>query len=185
VIRYPLQCGVGIDELRRRRRPPGRDVSLLPVEGGELAPSFGEHFGRGVDAGDFGTREGIGEDLRQMARTAAEVVDGGVLGLGDAGDEIEAGAKANVGVAEVGLWFPGGHRDRKKSYHRKSRRSRSAITLQLHEEALCAIELHHFEAVFGADFVFHAIEMILDRLFGKREVIRDFLVGESLCDQGD
>ena len=110
-----MQGGVGVDELRRRGRAPGTDVRLLPVEGGELASSFGEHFGRGIDAGDFGIRESIGEDSRQMAGAAAEVVNCGVVGFGDAGDQIDAGAKANVGVAKVSLRFPGGHRGRQKS----------------------------------------------------------------------
>ena len=53
------------------------------------------------------------------------------------------------------------------------------------EESLRTIELHHFEAVFGADFVLHAIEVVFDRLFGKREMISDFLVSQTLRDQGN
>src|ERR1700687_1342053 len=113
----PLQGGIGVDEIGRSCRVPRADVRLLPREGGKLATRFGEHFGRGVEADDTGFGKGVGENAGQVARAAAEVVDGGVFAFGDAGHEIEARAKADVGVAEVSLRFPGSHSGEKKSYH--------------------------------------------------------------------
>ena len=43
-----------------------------------------------------------------------------------------------------------------------------------------AIELDDLEAVFRANFVFHAIQVILDRLFGEGKVIGNFFIGKSL-----
>jgi hypothetical protein len=75
MVRNPLQGGVGIDEIGRRCRMPRTDVGLLPREGRELAASFGEHFGRRIDAGDFGIGEGVREEAGQVAGAATEVVD--------------------------------------------------------------------------------------------------------------
>ena len=89
------------------------------------------------------------------------------------GDEIEARAKADISVSKVSLRLPSGHGGQQKSYHRRCVKLRDR---ESDEKSLRAIELHHFQAVLSADFMFHAIEVILDGLFGKREVIRDLLV---------
>ena len=41
------------------------------------------------------------------------------------------------------------------------------------------------ESVVGADFLLHAVQVVLRRLFGKAEVIGDFLVGEAFGDERD
>ena len=174
-----MQGGVGIDEVRRSGRSPSGDVALLPADSCKLSTGFGEHFRRGIDAYHLGIGERVGQDASQMASAAAEIVDCRVFDLGDAGDEIKAGAKADVGVAKVSLRLPSSHS------------VREIIALQVaqvpdtgsNEEALRAIELHHLQAVFGADFVLHAIEVILDGLLGERKMIGDFLVGETLRNQ--
>ncbi len=76
--------------------------------------------------------------------------------------------------------LPSSHSGKRKSYHCHSG---SHGRTNSNEETLGAVELHHFEAVFGADLVLHAVQMILDSLFGQGEVIGDFLVGQSLCNQ--
>ena len=48
----------------------------------------------------------------------------------------------------------GSHSGKKKSYHYPFKR---LLTGKSDEETLSPIELHHFEAVFGADFVLHAV----------------------------
>jgi hypothetical protein len=48
----------------------------------------------------------------------------------------------------------------------------------LDHEALGAADLDDAEAVTGADFLLHAVEMIFHGLLGKAEAVRDFLVGE-------
>jgi hypothetical protein len=56
---------------------------------------------------------------------------------------------------------------------------------QSDEEPLGPIELHYFQAILGANFVLHAIEVVLHSLFGKRKMIGNFLIGEPLRDQGN
>src|ERR1700737_1858344 len=114
MVRTPLQRGVGIDEFRRSWRVPRADVSLLPVQRRKLAASFGEHFWRGIDASYLGVGKGIGEDAGQVAGATTEIVDCGIFRFWDAGDEIEAGAKANVGIAKVSLRLPSGHSGQKE-----------------------------------------------------------------------
>jgi hypothetical protein len=58
-------------------------------------------------------------------------------------------------------------------------------TLRSHEERMRAIELNDVEAVVSADFVLHAVHVVLDGLLGKREVVGDFFVGEALSEQRD
>jgi len=48
---------------------------MLPRERRELAASFCEHFGRRIDADDFGIKECVGEDARQVTSAATEVAD--------------------------------------------------------------------------------------------------------------
>ena len=45
------------------------------------------------------------------------------------------------------------------------------------------VELDHFQAVFGTDFVLHAVEVIFHRLFGDEQFLADFFVTEALRDQ--
>src|SRR5258705_2120844 len=160
----PLQGGIDIDEIRRSGRTPRANVSLLPGNSRKFAASIGEHFRRGIDANDLGLGEGIGEDPGQVAGAGAEIIDCGVSKLGDAREKIEARAKADISVSKVSLRLPSGHRGQPKSYHCRSAKLRTAKS---DEKSLRAIELHHFQAVLSADLMFHAIEVILDGLFGK------------------
>ena len=48
-----------------------------------------------------------------------------------------------------------------------------------------AADVDDAEAVVGADFVLHAVEVIFYGLFGEREVVGDFLVGEAAGDEWD
>src|SRR5258708_1295430 len=116
MVGHPLQRGVGIDEIGRSHRTPRANVSLPPAKSRELAASFGEHFGRGIDSDDFGIWKRVGKDAGQVPGSATEAVDRRIFGLGDATDEIEAGPEADVGIAKVSLRLPGGHRGQKKSY---------------------------------------------------------------------
>jgi hypothetical protein len=53
----------------------------------------------------------------------------------------------------------------------------------LHHEALGAAHLDDAHAVVGADFLLHAIQVILHRLFGKAKMVCDFLVGKAFRNQ--
>src|SRR5712672_4297649 len=101
----------------RSRRAPRCKVCLMPIECGEFPPFLRKHFAGRIDAGHFGTGESIGEDAGQMTGAAAEVVNYLVIELRDARDQVDAGAKADVGVTEVSLRLPGGHRSSRESYH--------------------------------------------------------------------
>jgi hypothetical protein len=57
--------------------------------------------------------------------------------------------------------------------------------LELQQKALRSEPLHDVQAIFGADLVLHAVQVILDGLFRETEVIGDFLVGEAFGDQRD
>src|SRR5580692_2869691 len=56
-------------------------------------------------------------------------------------------------------------------------------TNPLNQESLRAAKMHNPEAVARSDLVLHAVKMILDGLFRQAELVRNFLVGQSLCDQ--
>src|SRR5437899_1470590 len=99
MIRNPLQGGISVNEVRSARWAPRRDVRLLPLDLRELTPSLRKHFRRRIDAGHFGTRKSIGEDAGQVTGAAAEIVNYWVIELRNARDEVDAGAKADVGVA--------------------------------------------------------------------------------------
>src|SRR6267142_6972375 len=120
MIRNPLQGGVGVNQMGGSRRAPRCKVCLLPIERGEFPSCLRKHFAGRIDAGHFGTGESIGEDAGQMTGAAAEVVNYLVIELGNARDEVDAGPKAYVGVAEVSLRLPSGHRSPRESYHRES-----------------------------------------------------------------
>src|SRR6266404_4484640 len=97
----PLQGGIGIDEIRRSGRTPRANVNLLPGNSRKFTASLDEHFRRGIDANDLGLGKGIGEDPGQVAGAAAEIIKWGVCRLGDAREEIEARAKADISVSKV------------------------------------------------------------------------------------
>src|SRR5438067_7213414 len=54
-----------------------------------------------------------------------------------------------------------------------------------HQEGVRAVELDDVEAVLGVDFVLHAVDVVLYGLFGEREVVGDFFVGEALSQEGN
>src|SRR5256885_748617 len=58
-------------------------------------------------------------------------------------------------------------------------------TLRSHQESMRAVELDDIEAVLGVDFVLHAVDVVLYGLFGEREVVGDFFVGEALSEEGN
>jgi hypothetical protein len=43
--------------------------------------------------------------------------------------------------------------------------------------------MHNSESVAGSDFVFHSVQMILYRLLGQAELVRNFLVRQALRDK--
>ncbi len=45
--------------------------------------------------------------------------------------------------------------------------------------------IHNLQPAVGADLSFHPVQMVLHRLFGQREMIRYFLVGQSAREQRD
>jgi hypothetical protein len=110
-----LQRGIGVNQIGRSGRVPRPNVRLPPTQRGELATSLGKHFRRGIDACHFGAREGIGKDTSEVAGAATDVANCRVIKLGNARDEIEARAKADVSVAKVSLRLPSGHRGHEKS----------------------------------------------------------------------
>lgn len=59
------------------------------------------------------------------------------------------------------------------------------LLTSLHHEAVGAADLDDAEAVVGADFLLHAVEVILHSLLGEAKTIGDFLVGEAFGDQWD
>src|SRR3979490_2595283 len=116
MVRDPLQGGIGINEMGRSGRTPRANIRLLPRKSREFVASLGEHFGRGIDADDLSLGEGIGEDPGQVAGAAAEIIDCGIFKPGNARDEVEARAKADISVSKVSLGLPSGHSGQQKSY---------------------------------------------------------------------
>jgi hypothetical protein len=65
-----------------------------------------------------------------------------------------------------------------------TKKGRVSIRLEaLNQESLSAAKMDNPESVTRSDFVFHAVQMVLYRLFRQAELISDFLVGQPLCDQ--
>jgi hypothetical protein len=52
----------------------------------------------------------------------------------------------------------------------------------LDQKALHTVQLHNIQPVFRAGLVFHAIEVVLHRLLGKRKMIGNLFVGQALRD---
>lgn len=52
----------------------------------------------------------------------------------------------------------------------------------LKQKSLCPAGLYDAQAVSRANFVLHSVEVILDGLFGKAEVVGDFLVCQPFGD---
>ena len=76
-----------------------------------------------------------------------------------------------------------GHPRPERYFEKVFFRLRAARLVVSEQKTLGAEALHDAQAVFGADFVLHAVEVIFHCLLGKAEVIRDFLVREPFGDQ--
>ncbi len=53
----------------------------------------------------------------------------------------------------------------------------------LDQKPLRAVHLYNIQAVFRADFVLHAVQVVLYGLLGKGEMIGDFFVRQALRNQ--
>ena len=94
-----MEGRITINEIGRRGRRPRSNVRLFPGERREFAASPCKHFGRRVDADDLGAWKGVSEDVSQVAGAATEIVNQRVSECGKSSDEVEARAKADVGIA--------------------------------------------------------------------------------------
>jgi len=53
----------------------------------------------------------------------------------------------------------------------------------LNQKSLRAAKMYNPESVAGSDLVLHSVKMVLYRLFRQAELVRDFLVRQSLRNQ--
>ena len=109
----PLIGGVAVEDAGRQGRLEMREIAL--GEGDpridRLAARLGQHLLRGIDADDRRSREALGEDARDVARAAAEIVDRmprpRAVGRIESAHQIERRPRAMIGELQVEIGVPG------------------------------------------------------------------------------
>jgi hypothetical protein len=113
VVLDPLVSGVAVEDARRHVRRELREVAFgeahMLVDG--LAARLGQHLVGGIDADDRRSGKALGEDARDVAGAAAEIVDRVARTCGvrriEPPHQIERGPQAGIDEFQVEIGIPG------------------------------------------------------------------------------
>jgi type II secretory pathway component PulJ len=106
-----LQRRIGVDQVRRVHRLPGRDVAQLEADLRQALARAFQHRGGVVGAKHFRGREALDEQLRGIARAAAQVHHAAGLVQRHAGEQFARRARALVLEPPVQRGVPVTHLD--------------------------------------------------------------------------
>src|SRR5262245_52750210 len=110
VVVEPMQRGIGVDEIRRSRGRPRREVRALPGDLRRGGAGLREHLLRVLHAGHARAGPAFLEQPGDVAGARAQVVDFAGIGEVDSVQQIDPRAQALTGELEVLRWVPGHER---------------------------------------------------------------------------
>ena len=140
MVRQPVQCSIGVDQIILLRRVPRTQILMQPFDVGRSLASGSHHFSRAFNADDSSVRPSIFDQSGDVAGAGAKIGNPADLKIRNAHQKIDGGPQSMSGKFQILLRIPY-HRPSPFWFFMNSRRSTTLADAQVSHIILTCVHV--------------------------------------------